>query len=750
MAQDSRPIPSRAQPSPVADTEPPFFAFADRGVASVAERISSWFAKAFPASPAVLRIADGGVSVVRVGDADTSWWTAMDNQPVRWGGQIETVAGCTAIPLGPTPFVLLVSGVHTANDTADHAVALALAGGALQTAEGSTQVKVLQGELTSLHGVASKILALRDLDQVLLSLANEILTILEADMAGVLLIDDNNNITMRCCVGNLTTETARLSMAKGRGLAGRVAFTGQPQKVDLYLKNDTITHDFDSLARAEGTRRALAAPLIAHGEIIGVLEVWRRRRGPFTDADVERLGAMTKLAAIAIENARLFDQSQEALHRVALAERELKHQVEKLQQAAEIHNLMSRILLDGEGLMAIACAVGKELGADVTFLSNELALLASHPRDLNVADLHSDFVRLTRKAKDGIATTALQNRPGWLSVAPVKAGADSVGWLCIITPGPPSALTEIVLNGAVLVSAVWNMQARATEQSSSEALDKTLWDLLDGTDELCYAASARVLRMRVDLRKPHRVYIGRFHGLDEHITDQAWDAAQGDQFRRSLCSRVRRILEQNCRAELVGMRADVVAAIVPDTFPPQKVLGFLRGAIEGTAPLTLTWGVSSSRQDPATLRIAHSEARGALHVARRFGRGQTAVFDNLGLLRFLVGPSDDGDLHGFIDAVIGPLIVADRARNGGLLATLRGYLEANCSQAEAARLLFIHHKTMKYRLERIQQLSGLNLNLHDDRVRADLALRIYELGDRRADGSLVTSVVSGYRGFDDE
>lgn len=657
----------------------------------------------------------------------------MDNQPVHWEGRVETVAGCTAIPLGPTPYVLLVNGVHTSAHVADHAVAAALAGGALQTAEVATQVKSLQRELSSLHGVASKILALRDLDQVLLSLANEILTVLDADMAGVLLLDDNEDITMRCCVGNLTTETARLSMAKGHGLAGRVTLTGQPHKVDQYLKNDTITHDFDSLARAEGTRRALAAPLTAHGEIIGVLEVWRRRRGPFTDADVERLVAMTNLAAIAIENARLFDQTHDGLRRVALAERELNIQVEKLQRAAEIHNLMSRILLDGEGLAAIARAVGKELGADVTIVSNELWHLASHPRELNVADFRSDIVRLTRKAKDGIASTTLQNRPGWLSVAPVKAGADSVGWLCVIAPEPPSTLTDIVLNSAVLVAALWNMQARAAEQANSEAVDRTLWDLLDGTDELRHAASARVLQMRVDLRKPHRVYVGRFQGLNEHITDQGWDATQGDRFRRSLHARVRRILGQNCGAELVGMRADVVAAIVPDSHSPQKVLGFLQGVIEDATSLTLAWGVSSSREDPAELGIAHSEARGALHVARRFGRGQTAIFDELGLLRFLVGPSDDADLHGFVDDVIGPLIVADRARNGELLATLRGYLEANCSQAEAAQLLFVHHKTMRYRLERIQKLSGLNLHLHDDRVRADLALRIYELGNRRSD-----------------
>jgi sugar diacid utilization regulator len=45
---------------------------------------------------------------------------------------------------------------------------------------------------------------------------------------------------------------------------------------------------------------------------------------------------------------------------------------------------------------------------------------------------------------------------------------------------------------------------------------------------------------------------------------------------------------------------------------------------------------------------------------------------------------------------------ADLARSSDLVKTLRGYLDANCSQAEAAQCLFIHCKTMRYRLEQIR------------------------------------------------
>jgi DNA-binding PucR family transcriptional regulator len=59
--------------------------------------------------------------------------------------------------------------------------------------------------------------------------------------------------------------------------------------------------------------------------------------------------------------------------------------------------------------------------------------------------------------------------------------------------------------------------------------------------------------------------------------------------------------------------------------------------------------------------------------------------------------------------------------------TLRAYLDTNCHQRETAAKLFVHAKTVKYRLEVIEKLTGLSLSEHHDRMRAHIAVRALDL-----------------------
>jgi DNA-binding PucR family transcriptional regulator len=68
-------------------------------------------------------------------------------------------------------------------------------------------------------------------------------------------------------------------------------------------------------------------------------------------------------------------------------------------------------------------------------------------------------------------------------------------------------------------------------------------------------------------------------------------------------------------------------------------------------------------------------------------------------------------------------------RDGALLATLRAYFAADCSQKEAAQLIPVHHKTLRYRLDKIEELTGLDLTRHSERMRASIALDLLALQD---------------------
>ena len=104
------------------------------------------------------------------------------------------------------------------------------------------------------------------------------------------------------------------------------------------------------------------------------------------------------------------------------------------------------------------------------------------------------------------------------------------------------------------------------------------------------------------------------------------------------------------------------------------------------------------------------------------------LYEELGVVRLLLGSGSAPDLQTFVDDVTGPLVTYDRENDGSLVRTLRAFFGADCSQRVAAEKLFVHHKTLRYRLERIKALTGLDLARHDDRMRADVALRLLQLG----------------------
>jgi GAF domain-containing protein/HAMP domain-containing protein len=94
----------------------------------------------------------------------------------------------------------------------------------------------------------------------------------------------------------------------GTGLVGTVAQTGKP-RIALDVGSDAAFFDNPDLPR---TRSEMALPLATRGQLIGVLDVQSTKPGAFTESDANTLGILADQIAIAIENARLFGQTQQA------------------------------------------------------------------------------------------------------------------------------------------------------------------------------------------------------------------------------------------------------------------------------------------------------------------------------------------------------------------------------------------------------------------------------------------------------
>lgn len=581
-----------------------------------------------------------------------------------------------------------------------------------------------RAQLEALQNAATAILSVRDLDQVLLSITNRILQLLDADISGLFLVE-GDELVMRSCVGHRVVQTERLRMRRGQGLAGRVFLTGEPCKVDSYLEDDKISRDFTALAVQEGCSSALGVPLVIGGDMIGVLEVWRRRSSVFTTDDVQRLVGLANLATIAIDNARLYERQARSVAALAQARNDLEQQVDLLRRSARLQRALLETLLAGDGLHALVRTVALEVGCGAMVLSSAGDVLAAYPVEEPAAAVQRVVGPVTPHAPK-TATVALGERTVWTQQ--VWAGHDLLGVVCLIADELSPELLDIARGQAALACALHHMEERAASRARATARDEILWDLLQGPPAHRVAALSRAERMHLDLSGSHRVVHGLIENVEDLARGEGWDTSKTNGARRAIAQIAQRVVERSAN-QIVSVRGDLVVAVVHADLPHAKrVVMDLQSEIasEFTA-LRSIWGVSAAHDSPLDFHVGYSEARTALTAAQRLGAARVQVFDELGVVRLLLGPGGSNDLQQFVADVLGPLMEYDRERDGELITTLRAYFEADCSQKDAAQRLFIHHKTMRYRLARISELTGLDLRRHEDRMRADLALRIHQV-----------------------
>jgi DNA-binding PucR family transcriptional regulator len=138
-------------------------------------------------------------------------------------------------------------------------------------------------------------------------------------------------------------------------------------------------------------------------------------------------------------------------------------------------------------------------------------------------------------------------------------------------------------------------------------------------------------------------------------------------------------------------------------------------------------GIGGPCPSASTIARSYAQAHRALETGQRFGQqgdGRVIAFEDLGVYRLLFHVSDPVELRGFTDQVLGALIAYDQRHNADLVRTLGAFLERNGNLQATARDLNLHVNSVAYRMQRIQSIAGLDLEQSEDRLLAQVALKI--------------------------
>jgi phosphoserine phosphatase RsbU/P len=157
--------------------------------------------------------------------------------------------------------------------------------------------------LSTLAEIGEEVNASLDLDEVLAHAAVLIKKHVDYELFGVLMVDnDGTSLTHRFAIGYPPGLAENLKIPIGQGITGTAARLGVPVRVS------DVSQDARYINAIDSVRSELAVPLMFRGKCVGVLDIQSRHLGYFTKDQQNILSLLANRLAVAIENARLFQQ----------------------------------------------------------------------------------------------------------------------------------------------------------------------------------------------------------------------------------------------------------------------------------------------------------------------------------------------------------------------------------------------------------------------------------------------------------
>src|SRR5665213_3502119 len=437
-----------------------------------------------------------------------------------------------------------------------------------------------------------------------------------------------------------------------------------------------------------------------------------------------------------------------------LLERIINAEHWRLKRSIDIHRRFTELVLDGKGVKEICATLAELLESAVTIEDASFHLLAHaggagdpHRKETIQRQgtpqrvlFDPQIQRMLRdlEAKRGPVKVPALPHVGMSRerlIAPILAANQVLGYISVLDHPPHNEeLAFMAIEQAALVLALAVAKERELSEVEGRVRGEFLEDLLHGTYGEESAAQRRARHLGYPLHGNHIVMlvdIDDFRGFigSRQVSEDAIQA-----LKREFLRRVTGVVRASYARALVQGRSDSVAALLPLGTEPGDyqarghALGLqIRQNIADWKPgFTVSVGFSGPAEAPAGLAAAQREVISVMDSLARFKRwGQVVAVPELGLTGLLAAVTDER-LVDYTRRHLGPLLEHDTARKGSLVPTLRAYLETG-EQQEAAKRLRVHPNTLRYRLDRIREISGVDLEDPETRLNMAVALRVQAL-----------------------
>ncbi|WP_163511184.1 helix-turn-helix domain-containing protein [Fodinicola acaciae] len=571
-----------------------------------------------------------------------------------------------------------------------------------------------ESELRALYETANDLTALRDVDAVLSAIVHRARQLLAADLGYLSLIDEaQHDCYIRTTDGSQSAAFPTLRLPLGTGVLGMVIHNPTPYATDDYLAEKGIVHleHVDAATVTEGIRAVLGVPLLLNGVVTGALLVANRSKRTFSHDEVALLSSLAAHAAVALENARLFEETRSAVRDLNQVNAEVRAYTVSLELASSAHDRLADVLLQGGGITDVARVLADVLAGQVWVFdpSGHNLAVASGASEPGVS-LDAAVAEALKTGHSAEVTTASGDVR---AVAVARAGSQHLATVVLGRSVPLGDVDRRILERTAVVTGLLLMFQRTVAEAEQRVRGDLLDDLLSDPHRDPDSFRERARRHRADLDAPQVVIVARVHAVERH---------------RGAGVAARLVTGYH---GLSGLRNGDVVLVVPGTDPlgtADNIIGRLRGAIGED----VTAGVAGPAIGPGRIVESYREAQQCLAALLALDRhGEIADAPTLGFARFLLCRADAAEVDDYLQRVLGPVLTYDARRGTQLTATLDAWFAVGGGLNAVGAGLHVHPNTVAQRLERVGALLGNQWRRPDRALDIQLALRMWRMRQDR-------------------
>lgn len=384
----------------------------------------------------------------------------------------------------------------------------------------------------------------------------------------------------------------------------------------------------------------------------------------------------------------------------------LDQHIEVLKFQNFIHNHLMNLFLKGEDIEALINGFSKLVNHPIILLDNDINIICSS-KDISHKKLIIDFIdKSSTYTEFNIEVDSNLYKSDNYIKHSIEAGKNRFGYIILLEGDSENQNMIMAMEEASLLIASAFYKNYAVLEKEKNFQDSFIRDILQGVN---YSQMEVIMKAKAygwDLEFPQVILVMKVFHKSETFKKKAYETILNSHSIEKILSRKLNMKEKKTKITYIDESLVIFAnvAFINDVKKQMiELSNLIKSRFEDNYKLGI--GISSPIVYFNSFPTAYKEAQDSLAIGKRFNdKSYISHYDDYQLFGIIKEVKNTDLLHKYVENKLGKILEYDKETNMELMKTLITLMNTGLNSKEAARKLFIHYNTLRYRLDRLKEL----------------------------------------------